>query len=159
MVLIGSLSAGPHFQQEKPLKNQTAAYGYTGTLSNELVAFAKRQLVNATLYKGDQRRREERHPMMLPVLAVSVDENNQPNSDPFEVITRDVAPKSIGLIHAEHMRYDRIAIHFTLASTNVDIVIALKWREAMGPFYGSGGVYLERLDRFPCQMDCIDDSL
>ena len=135
---------------------QTATYGYTGQLSSELVAFARRQLVNATLYKGDQRRREERHPMMLPVLAVSVDESNQPIGDPFEVITRDVAATSIGLIHAEHMPHDRIAIHMTLANTEVDLVVELKWREPLGPFYGSGGAYLERLDRFPCDPECLD---
>ena len=135
---------------------QTATYGYTGQLSSELVAFARRQLVNATLYKGDRRRREERHPMMLPVLVVPVDEDNQPISVPFEVITRDVAATSIGLIHAEQMPHDRIAIHMTLANTEVDLVVELKWREPLGPFYGSGGDYLERLDRFPCDPDCLD---
>ncbi len=135
--------------------NLTATYGYTGTLSSELVAFARRQLVNATLYKGDQRRREQRHPMMLPVLAVPVDDDNQPIGDPFEVITRDVAATSIGLIHAEQMRHDRIAIHMTLANTDVDLVVELKWKGPLGPFYGSGGDYLERLDRFPCASDCL----
>lgn len=134
---------------------ETERYGYTGTLSSSLVAFAKRQLVNATLYKGDQRRREQRHPMMLPVLTVGVDQANAPISEPFEVITRDVAPASIGLLHAEHMPFERIAIHFELAKTNVDLVIELKWREPMGPFYGSGGVYSARLDSFPVDMACL----
>jgi hypothetical protein len=126
-----------------------ARYGYTGTVSKELVDFARRQLVNATLYKGDERRREDRHPMMVPVLAVAVDENNQPLGDPFEAITRDVAATSIGLFHAEPIKHDRLAIHMTLANTDVDLVIRLMWRRPMGPFYGSAGVYLEKLDRFP----------
>lgn len=124
-------------------------YGYTGTVSKELVDFARRQLVNATLYKGDERRREERHPMMVPVLAVGVDENNQPLGEPFDAITRDVATTSIGLFHAEPILHERLAIHMTLANTDVDLVITMKWKSPMGPFYGSAGVYVEKLDRFP----------
>jgi hypothetical protein len=128
------------------------SYGYTGTVPQELVDFARRQLVNATLYRGDERRREERHPMMVPVLAVGVDENNQPLGEPFEAITRDVAATSIGLFHAEPILHDRLAIHMTLANTDVDLVIALKWKRPMGPFYGSAGVYMDKLDRFPIKI-------
>ncbi|MCM2369189.1 hypothetical protein [Aporhodopirellula aestuarii] len=124
-------------------------FGYSGTLSPELVAFARRQFVNATLYKGRQRRREERFPMTVPVVGVAVDELNQPTSDPFEMITRDVGAKSIGLIHEDPMIHDRIAVHLEMGGADVDLVVVLKWRDALGPFYGSGGIYLERLERFP----------
>jgi hypothetical protein len=129
-----------------------ASYGFTGNVSKELVDFARRQLVNATLYKGDERRREERHPMMVPVLAVGVDEDNHPLGDPFDAITRDVGATSIGLFHAEAILHDRLAIHMKLANADVDLVITLMWKSPMGPFYGSAGVYVEKLDRFPIEI-------
>ncbi len=138
------------------MKTNAISHGYTGTLSKELVDFARRQLVNATMYKGDERRREERHPMMLPVLVVPVDEDNQPIDDPLEVIARDVSPTSVGLIHSDPIRHERLAIHMTLAGTDVDLVIALTWKCHLGPFYGSAGTYVEKLSRFPSEMACLD---
>lgn len=143
------------FRVGRPLSNVIEQFGFTGTLSPELVAFAKRQLVNATLYKGRQRRREGRFPMMVPVIGVALDDQNQPVSDPFEMVTRDVGATSVGLIHEDPMLHQRIAIHMVVGGVDVDMAIALKWRGALGPFYGSGGVYLARLDHFPCQMDCL----
>ena len=141
------------------MNTHTGSFGYSGTLSSELVAFAKRQLVNATMYKGDQRRRETRCPMMLPVMAVPVDSQFKPIGDPFEMITRDVSSQSIGLIHAQQLVDDRIAIHLVLAGTQVDLVIELCWSEPMGPFYGSGGVYLAKLNEFPCHLACLDTPM
>ncbi|EMI55016.1 hypothetical protein [Rhodopirellula sallentina] len=128
--------------------------GYTGTLSPQLVAFARRQFVNATIYKGRQRRREGRFAMMIPVIGVAIDDQDHPIGEPFDMITRDVGSKSVGLIHENPMAHQRIAIHMVVAGAEVDVSVALMWRGPLGPFYGSGGVYLDRLDRFPCPLDC-----
>jgi len=87
--------------------------------------------------------------MMLPVLVVPVDDENQPIGETFEVITRDVSSSSVGLIHARQILNDRLAIHMSLANTDVDLVIELIWKRPMGPFYGSAGTYIEKLSRFP----------
>jgi hypothetical protein len=132
-----------------------AEFGYTGTLSQALVDFARRQLVNATMYKGDEHRREQRHPMMVPVIAVPVDERNQPLGAPFELITRDVSTTSIGLLSETEIVHRRLAIHLSLADTEIDLVIAVLWSDAMGLFYGAGGRYIERIERFPCELPCL----
>lgn len=118
-------------------------------LPPELVGFARRQFVNAMMYKGDERRRENRHPMVLPVRVVPVNKNGEAIGDAFDVITRDVAATSIGLIHTELILSDRLAIEMCLAGTDVDMMIEILWAGAMGPFYGAAGRYVRRLDHFP----------
>jgi len=124
-------------------------FGHTGTLSQELVDFARRQLVNAVMYKGDERRRDQRYPMMVPVLVVAVDEDNQPIGETIEVISRDVANNSIGLFHTDKITAKRLAIHMLLANTEVNLVIEVTWEGPQGPFRGFGGRYVDRLDAFP----------
>lgn len=118
-------------------------------LPTELVDFARRQFVNATLYKGDERRRENRHPMMLPVQVIPLNSRGEPIDDLFDVVTRDVSPTGIGLIHSELIMAEYLAIHLTLAGTDVDMMIEVLWSGAMGPFYGAAGKYVRRLDEFP----------
>ncbi len=118
-------------------------------LPTELVDFARRQFVNATLYKGDERRRENRHPMMLPVQVIPVNSRGEAIDDLFDVVTRDVSPTGIGLIHSELIMADYLAIHLTLAGTDVDMMIEVLWSGAMGRFYGAAGKYVRRLDKFP----------
>ena len=128
----------------------------TGNLPQELVDFARRQIVNATYYRGGERRRGNRHVMMVPVVVVGLDDDDQPAGEPFEVISRDVSATSIGLFHFDEIKHDRIAIHMNVADTEVNLIVELKWRRPMGPFYGSGGEYVEKLDRFPCELDgCV----
>jgi hypothetical protein len=119
------------------------------TLPKELVDFARRQVVNAMLYKGHERRVEGRYPMMLPVHAVWVDENNESIGESFDLITRDVSSTGIALIHNRPINRDRMAIHFIIAETEVDLVIEMIWSRDMGPFYGAAGRFVAKLDHFP----------
>lgn len=142
------------------MRINATVFGYSGTLSQELVDFARRQLVNATLYRGndDDRRHEQRKPMMLPVIAVPVDEDNQPLGDPFELITRDVSPTSIGLLSDKRITRERLAIHLAIAGTEINLVIVVLWSDPMGPFFGAGGRYVEILSEFPCELNCLDGA-
>ena len=118
-------------------------------LPPELVDFARRQFVNAMLYKGDERRREQRHPMVVPVRAVAVDEKDRALGTAFDLVTRDVGSSSIGMFHTEPVEADRLALHLQIAGTDVDLVIRVLSRAPMGPFYTVGGEYLHRLSQFP----------
>lgn len=124
---------------------------YEGTLSKPFLEFARRQLVNATLYKGPEQRTEGRYPMMLPAMVVPIDEFNQPIDDVVEVVTRDIASTSIGLFHQEPLppHHKRLALHMFMAGVEVNLVLQLVWRGPMGPFFGSAGWYLDRLPEFP----------
>jgi hypothetical protein len=125
------------------------SHQYEGSLSPEFVDFARRQLVNATSYANLEKRVEDRHPMMLPALLVELNENDEPIGEVIEAVTRDVASTSIGLFHEEALPSKRYAIHFFIANAEVNLVLQIIWRSEMGPFYGSAGWYVKRLDRFP----------
>lgn len=131
------------------MKLSTLCHGDFATIPQELFDFARRQVANTLMYKGDERRRELRNPMVVPVRMVAIDELNQPIGDPFEVVTRDVSNNSIGLIHLNEFDEDRYAIHMTLARTDVFMVIVMTWADGMGPFYGAAGRYMEKLCEFP----------
>ena len=128
---------------------ESICLGDTSALPKELVDFARRQVVNAILYKGDERRREERQPMMVPVRAVVVDEENQPLGDPFDLITRDISSNTIGLIYTEPVDAERMVVEFSIAGTTVTLVTETIWSGPLGPFYGCAGRYIDRLTEFP----------
>lgn len=87
--------------------------------------------------------------MMLPVLAVPVDEDNQPIGHVFEMVTHDVASTSIGLFHEASLTAKRPAIQLVLAGIQVKLILQVIWKSPMRPFYGSAGWYREKLNRFP----------
>lgn len=119
------------------------------TLPRELVDFARRQVVNAMLYKGSERRREGRYPMMVPVRALWLDDHYEPIGGHFDLITRDMSASAIGLLHTEPLEGERMAIQFVIADTKVNMVIDMIWNREMGPFYGAAGRFVTRLDAFP----------
>ena len=121
-------------------------------VSQELADFARRQYVNARLYKGEERRIEGRHMMMMPVWVVPVNSDNEATGEPIQIITRDISSRGIGLYHEAPINDDRLAIQFEIADTEVNLVIDLLWMRPMGPFYGSAGSYAEKLDQFPVDL-------
>jgi hypothetical protein len=124
-------------------------------LPQELSDFAKRQFLNSTVYKGGERRQDKRHTMAIPVVVVPLDEDNQPVGDPIEVITRDVSPTSIGFFHTEPLDVNRLAVQLKLADTEVNLVVLMEWQADAGPFYGMGGVYVEKLEDFPVDFETV----
>ena len=122
-------------------------------LSQELSDFARRQFLNSTVYKGGERRRDKRHTMAIPIVAIRLDEDKKPVGDPIEVITRDVSPTSIGFFHTELLDTSRLAVQLKLADTKVNLVVLMEWQVDAGPFYGMGGVYVEKLEDFPVEID------
>jgi hypothetical protein len=121
----------------------------TSHLPKLLVDFARRQIVNATLYKGDERRNEGRHHIMLPVRAVPVDSYNRPIGDEFDLITRDISATAISLLDTAQIVDGRLAIQLRIAGEDVNVVIDVVWTEPLGPFYGAGGEFRDKLDHFP----------
>lgn len=123
---------------------------YLGTISDELARFARRQFQNATMFAGhDERRSEERVPILVTVLAVPIDEENDPIEAPFEMLTRDVSDSALGLIHVEPMEHERLAAMFELNGKEHIFTAELIRREARGPFHGSALRFLDVLDEFP----------
>jgi len=117
--------------------------------SRELTDFAERHVRNAVRYHEFDRRGERRHFMVVPVLAVPVDEQYQPIGDCTAVVTRDISSQGIGLVHPLTLGPSLVAIRMQLAGEEVNAVIDIAWSKPLGPFELSGGLFVARLKRFP----------
>jgi hypothetical protein len=115
----------------------------------ELVSFVKRQLRNAETYTGVERRSEGRHWMVVPVLVQPVDEQFRAIGAPFAVVTRDISPKGIGLVHSEPIEHQWLALQMSLAGEQVNVAAEVLWCKGFGPFYYVGGEFVAKLEGFP----------
>ena len=115
----------------------------------ELIAFAERQIREAQRYPGLERRSERRNLMVLPVVAQVVDDDFQPINAPFSLVTRDISPTGIGLIHIDPFEEELLALQMAIAGEKVIVVVEVMWQRSIGPFYYSGAIFVEKLDHFP----------
>jgi hypothetical protein len=115
----------------------------------ELVSFVERHIRNAPLYEGVERRSERRYLMVVPVVAQPVDEQGSALGTPFALVTRDISPTGIGLVHLEPMDQTLLALRMYLAGEEVNLVADVQWCRALGPFYYFGGRFVKKLESFP----------
>ena len=104
----------------------------------ELVAFVKRQLRDARVFHGEDRRSEERHPVLVPVLVQPVDEQSHPIGEPFAAATRDISKKGIGLVHSARIDHRLVNLRMSLGGEELNVVARLVWCEELGPYYYIG---------------------
>jgi len=114
----------------------------------ELVDFVKRQIREAQVYGGKERRSEERYLMLVPVLVQPVDAQCNPIGDPFVAVTRDISRKGIGLVHGQPIPHPLVALRMSLAGEEVNVVARLLWSEVLGPYYYVGGEFVAKLAGF-----------
>ena len=115
----------------------------------ELVSFVERQIRNAQAYEGVERRSERRCLMVVPVLAQPVDEESNAIGAPFALVSRDISPQGIGLVHSEPIDQTLLALQMSLANEEVNVVADVQWCKAFGPFYYFGGKFVKKLQSFP----------
>jgi len=111
----------------------------------ELVSFVERHIRDAQPYAGKERRSEGRYLMVLPVTAQPVDEQYVAIGAPFAVVTRDISPKGIGLVHTEPIDRTLLALQMSLADEEVNLVAEVQWCRAFGPFYYIGARFVRKL--------------
>ena len=115
----------------------------------ELVAFVKRQIRDARLYNGPERRSEERHLMAVPVVVQPIDEHSNPTGAPFAAVTRDISPTGVGLVHGESVEAKLLALRMHLGEEEVNLAVEVKWCRAFGPYHYVGGKPISKLASFP----------
>ena len=115
----------------------------------ELVSFVERHIRDAQPYADKERRSERRYLMVLPVTAQPVDQQYVAIGAPLAVVTRDISPKGIGLVHTEPIDRTLLALQMSLADEEVNLVADVHWCRALGPFYYFGGEFVKRLQGFP----------
>jgi hypothetical protein len=113
----------------------------------EMVAFAQRQVRNAKLHHAVERRSEQRHLVVVPVVAQPVDEAFVAIGSPFPMVTRDISTTGVGLIHSEYTEHRWLALRMTLAGENVELATKVLWCRALGPFYSLGCQVVADLQR------------
>ena len=116
------------------------------------MAFVERQVRNARLYCGSEKRSEPRHFMAVPVIAVPVDEQFRAIGDPIALAARDISKKGIGLVHPQPIGHGLTAVQMHLAGEEVNVVVDILWSKPLGPFECSGGGFVAKLDGFPTAL-------
>jgi hypothetical protein len=115
----------------------------------ELVSFVERYIRNTRPHEGLERRSQRRYLMVVPVMAQPVNEQFSPTAAPFAIVTRDISPKGIGLVHSEPVDQTLLALQMVLADEEVNLVADIQWCKAFGPFYYFGGKFIKKLQSFP----------
>jgi len=131
------------------MASMTACPVTTPEPTGELISFVKRQIRDGTHYVGKERRWEDRHLMVVPVLAQPVDEQFNPVGEPFAVVTRDISQHGVGLVHSEPICHPMLALQMSLAGEEVNVAARVVWCESVGPFYYIGGEFVAKLTAFP----------
>ena len=91
--------------------------------------------------------------MVLPVVACAVDDDFQPINEPFSLVTRDISPNSIGLIHIDQFEDKLLALEMAIAGEKISVVAEIMWQRSMGPlFYYSGARFVAKLDYLPSEQ-------
>lgn len=117
----------------------------------ELVSFVERQIRDAQLYDGVERRSERRHLMAVPVLVQPVDAQFNATGAPFAAVTRDISQTGVGLVHEEPIDPQLLALRMCLAGEEVKLVVEVLWCRAFGPYHYVGGKPISKLESFPRQ--------
>lgn len=115
----------------------------------ELVSFVERYVRKAALNTHNDRRREPRRLMVVPVRVQPVDEEFRPIGDSFDVVTRDIAPHGVGIVHTHRVHHKRLALQLCIMDEEINFVVEVTWCKAMGPYEYVGGRLVAKLDRFP----------
>ena len=121
----------------------------------ELVAFAKRQVVHAKIRRGIERRAEPREMIVIPVLVQEVNDDLAPIGEPIDVVTRDLTSRGAGLVHYAPISENKLVLQMCLDNELVNVVSRVAWRKPLGPFFGTGVEFIDRLEEFPQSRESI----
>jgi len=106
--------------------------------SAALVAFAKRQVSQAELYTGSERRGELRHLLVKPVHVYPADERFSPVGPPQIMVIRDISARGLGLVYEDLFKSQQILVRISLPSIEAILGANVQWNRPVGPFYHIG---------------------
>ncbi|MGO8691059.1 MAG: PilZ domain-containing protein [Thermoguttaceae bacterium] len=113
-----------------------------------LVAYVAELL--ATEYEGPQRRGSRRLPVVVPVVAMPLDNNFRPMGTTFAAITRDLSTGGLRLFSTRAANSKFLAVELTSSSDeNMQVVLEVLRCKAIGRFYEIAGKLVARTDDGP----------
>src|SRR5262249_7859060 len=106
--------------------------------SEALLAFAQRQISQAQLYQGPERRLESRRLVAQPALVYPADENLSPTGLSCSMVICDIASRGLGLLCEE--RVDWLFVLIRIPFRDDEPVRGAKFlgRRPAGPFHSMG---------------------
>lgn len=114
-----------------------------------MMAFVQRQVRDGHSHVRGDRRAEPRSSVVVPVKARAVNPQFKPIGPTFNLVSRDLSPKGIGLVHDYPIACDLLALQMQLNEEEINLVIRQRWIQDLGPFYYVGGEVVAKLDAFP----------
>jgi hypothetical protein len=101
--------------------------------------------VSTRLDEEGNRRQTERVTLLATVVAIPLNEADQPCGEPFKAVARDASEGGMSLLHTRSVRSERLAVRWKpLATTGsfVTAVMRVDRCRPMGPFYEVAGEFL-----------------
>jgi hypothetical protein len=100
-----------------------------------LVAFVNRQVCQANLYTGSERRGEFRHHLVEPVQVYPADETFSPVGPPTVMVIRDISARGLGLVYEEDLFNSKlILVRISLPRLEAILGATVQWNRPVGPF-------------------------
>ena len=81
--------------------------------SDVLSAHLQEIIIEYESYKKQFRRSESREPVSIPVEAVALDDDFQPISEPFHMVTRDMSIHGTGIFHTSSVDATYVQLQFS----------------------------------------------
>src|SRR5262245_45627175 len=106
--------------------------------SAALLAFVQRQVLQAELYAGPERRDETRQALAKPVLVYPADEDFNPTGPSCAMVIRDISSRGLGLVYEELNDWPLVVIRISLHDDETLLGAVVRWRRPAGPFYSMG---------------------
>ena len=113
-----------------------------------LVAYVTKLL--AEEYEGPQRRASRRLPVVVPVVALPLDDDFRPSGTTFAAITRDLSTTGLRLFSTRIASSKFLAVELTPSSgQSIQVVLQVLRCKAIGRFYEIAGPFVARTDDQP----------
>ncbi|TWT86208.1 hypothetical protein Mal64_39510 [Pseudobythopirellula maris] len=92
------------------------------------------------------RRREGRYPLTTEVLVAPCDEHGVPNGDAVSMVTCDLAPSGVGLLHTEPFESEYLVMVFKRTPlARVRLLVRLIDRAVIGQLHRFSGVLMRKI--------------
>ncbi len=127
---------------------------YLCDLPPSMVSFVRRQVRDLRLYGVKERRSESRELLVVPVVVQPVDAEFGAIGGRFTVLSRDLSPSGIGLVHTCPIDHRLLALEMEVADELVFLVVEVVWCRPLGPFEYIGTRLVAKLDRLPEMEHC-----
>jgi hypothetical protein len=95
------------------------------------------------------RRKTERVTLLATVVAIPLNEADQPCGEPFKAVARDASEGGMSLLHTRSVRAERLAVRWKPLATGgvVTAVMRIDRCRPLGPFYEVAGEFLRQAQR------------